>query len=374
MRIKHLTSIIIVLAFAASLHFISTYRNGDEEESGFPIERVRLMFPGAVGIKVSDTEIWSAVVGEKGRILGFVVTTEGYSDHITGYGGPTPLLIGSDKEGKISGVVMLDNNESSGFIDEVISNGLMGKWDGLSWRDAATVGVDTITGATITSQSVIGTIRHRLSQVKGEELSYRTYSWVGDIFTLVLCAIALFVCLKPPKRYQLVRTIILAVSVIYLGFFRGEFLSIKLIEGWVTGSVALKTTVALAVIAAVSIAILIARGTNLYCSYLCPFGALQELVHKVSPRHVQISKKLYKWLEKIKTALLILIAVLLILNVSIDLTGVEPFTAFLIRSAEKSVIIMALIALAVSLFVYRPWCSFLCPTGAFFELFKKKKY
>lgn len=374
---KRIIIILVVLSAALSIYFLNSSRMAKDKslqgDMFFELKRVQEIFPEALDISASQKEEWSAATGKSGREVGYILTTKGYSDHVTGYAGPTPLLIGADEEGKIAGVIMLENGESPGFASDAASSGLLDAWDGLAWKDAAALEVDSITGATMTSRAVINTLRHRLSQVKGEELKGEAYSLYGDIFALILALIALFVCITMPKKHDLIRMIILVVSVIYLGLFRGEFLSTKLTLGWITGGVALKGTVALGVIAALSLALLIFKGKKLYCLYLCPFGALQELIYKALPWRVHISPGLYRSLEKIKTILLVIIALFLIFDVSIDLTTVEPFTVFLLRSAEKGVIIMALVTFLVSIFLYRPWCNFLCPTGALFELFNKKK-
>ena len=371
---KRTISITLLIIAILLIHFQSVSRRAEElPEKEFSAEKMRLMFPGAVEITASREKEWSKVLGEDGDLLGYVVTTEGYADHITGYAGPTPILVGIDQKGAVKGVLLLKNMESPGFEDEVISGDFLEAWNGLSWHDAIDLEVDAVSGATLTSKAVVESIKHRLSLLKGEGLPGKRGFSYGDILTLILAGAALFVCLRPPKHHGSIRMAILVVSIMYLGVFRGQFLSIRLIAGWVTGGIALKATIALAVIAVLSVITLILTGKRLYCYYLCPFGALQEVIYRVSPWHKEISPKLYRTLEGIKTLLLVSVGLVLILNVAVDLTSVEPFTVFLIQSASKGVILMAAIAFIVSVFIFRPWCNFLCPTGALFSLLKKKK-
>jgi hypothetical protein len=48
----------------------------------------------------------------------------------------------------------------------------------------------------------------------------------------------------------------------------------------------------------------------------------------------------------------------------LDLAGIEPFAAYVIRSAGWATIAVAMVGLAASFFVPQAYCRFGCPTGA----------
>jgi len=65
---------------------------------------------------------------------------------------------------------------------------------------------------------------------------------------------------------------------------------------------------------------------RLYCGWLCPFGALLELLHKLSPVKARVSKSLDRVGVKIKYAVLILLPLVYIIYRSPAVFGVEPFS------------------------------------------------
>ena len=129
------------------------------------------------------------------------------------------------------------------------------------------------------------------------------------------------------------------------------------------------------------------------CGWLCPFGLVQELVHKIPfPRKKVRRLPGDRYLRKVKYAVLILLVILLPLLVtdgsgqgqpwfcqylcpSGTLLGGIPLLAAnpVLRGALgwlfswKFTVLAAL--LLFSAVVYRPFCRYLCPLGAIYGLF-----
>lgn len=116
-------------------------------------------------------------------------------------------------------------------------------------------------------------------------------------------------------------------------------------------------------------------GRGLFCGWTCPFGSIQEGLHKIAA-----STGLKRWqfllpirwherLKWLKYAIFFgLLAVSLFSMVQAEkLAEVEPFkTTFLVGVFNRSWPFGAfvLIILALSLFIERPYCKYLCPLGA----------
>jgi polyferredoxin len=64
----------------------------------------------------------------------------------------------------------------------------------------------------------------------------------------------------------------------YLGLTSGELLSLAMFVGWGQSGVPWQNALGLVALAAAAIALPIAKGTNIYCSHLCPHGAAQQLL------------------------------------------------------------------------------------------------
>ena len=60
-------------------------------------------------------------------------------------------------------------------------------------------------------------------------------------------------------------------------------------------------------------------------------------------------------------------------GVDFEIMNYEVFSAFLFDSASVAVLIMAVLFLALSIFTPRPYCRFVCPTGAILTVSQKTK-
>ena len=89
-----------------------------------------------------------------------VINTTTLADDVEGYAGPTPLKI-YVKAGKVEKIEALKNVETPKYW-AVIKRDLLGKWNGLAVKKAATQQVDVITGATYTSEAVIENVKRGL--------------------------------------------------------------------------------------------------------------------------------------------------------------------------------------------------------------------
>ncbi|MHA1227119.1 MAG: 4Fe-4S binding protein [Candidatus Hodarchaeales archaeon] len=116
---------------------------------------------------------------------------------------------------------------------------------------------------------------------------------------------------------------------------------------------------------------------RMFCGFLCPLGALQELISKIKfksdpkaqrdvKHYVVISSSLAAKIRWIFFLILIFSAWILELSIlqTIDpLLGFENIASILVLSFSIPFVLM-IIVLFASFFVYRPWCRFFCPFGA----------
>jgi ferredoxin len=109
-------------------------------------------------------------------------------------------------------------------------------------------------------------------------------------------------------------------------------------------------------------------GAKLVCGWACPFGALQELIYSIPGlKKVQKYKLPFWFTNTVRIALFA--AMLLILFGVIGQGGmviyhfVNPFNLFNLTFETASILATVIIALVLSIFVYRPFCHFICPFG-----------
>ncbi len=128
------------------------------------------------------------------------------------------------------------------------------------------------------------------------------------------------------------------------------------------------------------------------CGFLCPFGWLQELLHKIPTK--KLSTKKLKPLTYIKYAVLLFAVILLPMLITNDVDMGDPFFCKYLcpqgvlegaipLAAVNSGIRAALgtlfswklgiliTVIVLSVLFYRPFCKWLCPLGAFYALLNK---
>lgn len=113
-------------------------------------------------------------------------------------------------------------------------------------------------------------------------------------------------------------------------------------------------------------------GRGVYCGWLCPFGALQELTHKTGQyfglRRIEIPWEIHERLWPLKYIVLLAIAGLSLQdkNTAFAAAEIEPFKTAIILHFLRDwpFVTYALALVAASLFVERAYCRYLCPLGA----------
>ena len=133
-----------------------------------------------------------------------------------------------------------------------------------------------------------------------------------------------------------------------------------------------------------------------YCQYLCPFGAAQEFAGFIKSKDKSLKAKdeslkakdkglkakdkslkfslikanVYKVFSVIRKVILLSLLIIFALGVGLDLSVVEPFPIFNYQSIGFGVAIFATVILILSIFIKKPWCNYLCPTGTLLESFR----
>ncbi len=131
---------------------------------------------------------------------------------------------------------------------------------------------------------------------------------------------------------------------------------------------------------------------RLICGWLCPFGWIQELLYKIPLKKRRFPKKLNRILSRLKYGILFLFVILLPIA-TVNEFGISTpwFCKYIcpagtleggipllianpsLRAAAgflfswKMVILLAVVLFSV--FIFRPFCRYLCPLGAFYGCF-----
>ncbi|MHA7774649.1 4Fe-4S binding protein [Roseibium sp. M-1] len=113
-------------------------------------------------------------------------------------------------------------------------------------------------------------------------------------------------------------------------------------------------------------------GRGVYCGWLCPFGALQELLNfaarRLGIRQITVPQALHErlWMIKYTAFMAILALSFYSMHDALVLAEIEPFkTAISLRMIRAwPFVVFVLAILAAGLFIERFYCRYICPLGA----------
>lgn len=335
-------------------------------------------------------------VGEDGSM---VINTAPLGKDIIGYAGTVPVKI-TVTDDTVRQISVTDNEETGSFLRH--AEQVTAQWTGKSLEEAAAAEVDAVSGATYTSEAIIANVERGLQyamlhksaaeKAKDSPLSAKDIAAIA----VALCAAILPLFVKN----RIYRNTQYALNVAVLGFWGGHFLSYSSMTGYMANGVLTAPVIVTLVMLVTAFAYPLAGKNAHYCSHVCPFGSLQQLCGKLRTRRESELRLLAKWrpttavtrhMHKALTweaegkrlslspkTLKTLHAMRLVLWVTLTLliwtgawpqwTDHEPFAAFLYESAPWVAVCIAVTTAVLSLFVTRPYCRFVCPTGSLLNL------
>jgi len=104
---------------------------------------------------------------------------------------------------------------------------------------------------------------------------------------------------------------------------------------------------------------------RIYCGWICPFGAVQEFLERVSPFKLRVPSKIHRVAVKAKyVVLLAIITCFYLLNDLTLATYVEPYATLFLGFGSTIMWVILASVLAISVVVHRFFCKYICPVGA----------
>jgi NosR/NirI family nitrous oxide reductase transcriptional regulator len=177
--------------------------------------------------------------------------------------------------------------------------------------------------------------------------------------------------------HRLVRNGFLGVVLVWLGWTAGVQLSIVNVMNYIMAPFShfdigfYLAEPLMVIIAGYTLLSVVLIGRGVFCGWLCPFGALQELLGQLSralrvPQwnpSAALEKRL--WLGKYIAAATVLVLVMTQVDPSGATLEIEPFKTAITSKFTRAwpYVTYAVALLAIGLFSERAYCRFLCPLG-----------
>ena len=171
--------------------------------------------------------------------------------------------------------------------------------------------------------------------------------------------------IKKQVRWPVILTSV--ISVAYFGFFRqGCMCSIGAIQNvalWIgSPTYNIPLNILLLFLLPIVFALLFGR---VFCAGVCPFGALQELLHFKTyklPKIVTRILSFFPWFY------LVFSVVHAATNSAFIICHYDPFIGIFRLGGELPFLILGIVLLVISIFTGRPYCRFICPYGVILGL------
>ncbi len=168
------------------------------------------------------------------------------------------------------------------------------------------------------------------------------------------------------RKSVALKYVTLAISVLYMGVYKSQLISVVNIFSTLTGNLPLFIhSMAWYAFAVFTVVTTVLWG-RLYCGRICAFGALTQLIDAIVPKRFQI--EVPQWLEQrasyIKYGILFAaIAYYLATHEIAFYRYIEPFWFFTFDATPVLWIMLGALLIA-SIFVRNLYCRFFCPLGA----------
>ncbi|MHC4475779.1 MAG: 4Fe-4S binding protein [Planctomycetota bacterium] len=316
--------------------------------------------------------------------LGHIFSSQDLAPEVRGFGGRINLGIYLDTTGVLVDFHIIRSNETPAYLD------LLGEWPKrLKGRrlfgPQPLADVHTVTGATVTCKAILAALQtsaHSFAtEILGRSLEAEIEQRAPQAGYLP----------DRPALY-LIAAFLLTLIVIYWGGFwsRLAVLCFNLVAGGIILNAQYSTeqivttlsfhapTLALSgtSLLVVAVPLLVFVFGNIYCGYICPFGALQELLGYVIPRRFKqpIGRPTMQKARFIKYVLLFVLISAFFFSRNRTTLAADPLISifnlrFTIYDLQFSLLVIAATGLFASIFYTRFWCRYLCPAGAFLSLF-----
>ena len=186
-----------------------------------------------------------------------------------------------------------------------------------------------------------------------------------DVTTLILILASAMTAFL--RKSEQLRWITLAMTVVYLGFFDGGFISVSHIVNTIKlGPGFLVSGLPLLLFATFTIVTTLLWG-RIFCSSLCPFGAVQDFITRFASKRWrrQVSQSVHDKVIYLKYLILSLIVGAAVLGAQVSIFQYfEPFGTLFFLNGSLILWVILIAILTACFVVPRFYCRYGCPLGA----------
>ena len=336
----------------------------------------------AEGLVLEKTSAMSDTVGyfnlkdAQGASAGYIFSTAQLAPQVRGFGGRFNLAVKVNQSGHLLDYHIVRSNETPSYLKLLTPWQDSHKGKNLFEPDPF-ADVQAVTGATVSSQAFLSALETSGRRFASEILNLGSPATrgksqsallpdIGAAYLMIAFVVALLVSFYGGFRTRL---LVLAANMVIGGILLNAQFSTAQISSLLSGqfpSVAASGVFLLAI----GVPVLMMVFGNYYCGYICPFGALQELLGYIIPRRFMPapSRDSMHWPRFTKYVVLFIIVTAFFVCRDYRTLSPDPLIEVFSANRTELLIWIAATALVGSVLFVRFWCRYLCPAGAFLSL------
>jgi len=300
-------------------------------------------------------------------LIGYVTTGKAH-----GYGGEMTMAVAVSLSGTVEGLAVVGHRETVSFFRRVWRSDLLRSLRGKSYADSFAVGrdVDGVTGATYSVRALAAAVKRASRKIAVKNLGLDPVPEVSphirfgfpEAVLIALFALGIVGRMSRFKPKKAARWVSLLLGLTVLGFLYNMPLTIVLINKLLLGFWPQWQTHLywyLLILGILFVSTIDNR--NPYCEWFCPFGAVQECLGVVSGSKRRVPLRAHNLLRWLQRGLVLTAIVVALIFRNPGISSYEVFGAFFRLIGSNVLFGLLGIVLIASLFIRRPWCSYLCP-------------
>jgi NosR/NirI family nitrous oxide reductase transcriptional regulator len=274
-------------------------------------------------------------------------------------------------------VRLIGHKETPSYMRSVIGSGFLEKLTGRQLGPELAE-IDAVTGATVTSDAIREDIlqggallarEHFGISVEGVPEPQSFLRSMKDPHSLALAgAILLALAAYLARSFKAGRALSLAGGLIVLGIYCGMPLSTSHFTSLAALRFPSSSNAPLLLLLGFAMITAFVFRSRVYCDYLCPYAAVQEVLSVAAGRRGGVSEKVWRGSTAIRYLLLLAIALLVALGGYHAVGAMEPYVFLFNPETDVLPWVYVGAALIAALFIKRFWCRIFCPCGTCIEI------
>lgn len=356
------------LAIISIVIMVAAWLIGGQIEVSDIVSSIKVKIPEIAKLEEIEKATYK-IYNSKEEQLGYVTV-----ESSMGYGGPLQMAIAVDNKGEILNVAVVNSKETPSYLTKVLSTDFLDKIIGKKYDEEYSIGneIDAVSSATYSSRAMVEASKKGNRFIAFKILGFDVPKaklpsiqiGVPEVVLLLLFVIGYFAHKKTFKYTKIARWGTMLVGLFVIGFYYNQPFTLSMFNQLLLGYFPpLHSHLYWYLLLGGIFLVLTIENKNPYCSWFCPFGAAQDcfgLVGGAKHRPIGKYKNVFKWILRILILLAIVIA-LLLRNPGV--TSYEVFgTLFKLTGSNFQFAILGIVIVS-SMFIKRPWCTYLCPLG-----------